>query len=467
MVRMSPERLTALDASFLYLERPAVHMHVAGLSVLDPSTRPDGRLRLEHVAAVMASRLHLAPRLRQKVVTVPFDLALPVWVDDPSFDLGFHLRRAALPAPGGRRELADHVQRVLSRPLDRTRPLWELYVIEGLEDGLVALLMKVHHAMIDGLSAMRLTAALYDLSPEPASEASPQPWYPEPEPSARDLLEQAAVELAGHPVQAVSTALENVRRSPALAALGLGSVMSGLRSVFDMGARPSSPFDVRIGPNRRFAMTEAPVQRFKEIKDAMGGTVNDVVLAVVGGALYRLLRSRREPTKDRTLRVLVPVSVRGGGEAGLGNRVAPSFIDLPVGRMSPKRRLALVREGTRHLKDSMMAMSVDAMISLGAYAPGGLLAAAARAASRGPWFNLVVSNIPGPQQPMYMAGARLVASYPSMPLGENSALSIACTSLAGTMAFGLTGDWDGMPDVDRLALAIDESLAELAKGAGL
>jgi WS/DGAT/MGAT family acyltransferase len=214
-------------------------------------------------------------------------------------------------------------------------------------------------------------------------------------------------------------------------------------------------------------MTEAPVQRFKDIKHALGGTVNDVVLTVVGGALYRLLRSRKEPTRGRTLRVLVPVSVRSVGDGPLGNRVAPAFVDLPVGAMTAKKRLAQVREGTRHLKESMMAMGADAIIGLGAYAPGGLLAAAARAASRGPWFNLVVSNVPGPQQPMYLAGARLVASYPSMPLGENSALSIACTSLAGTMAFGITADWDGLPEVDLLAVALDESLAELAKAAGI
>jgi WS/DGAT/MGAT family acyltransferase len=464
---MAPERLSALDASFLYLERPPMHMHVAALSVLDPSTRADGRLRLEDVAGVMSSRMHLAPRLRKKVLAVPFDLGLPVWADDTSFDLDFHLRRAALPSPGGRRELTQYVQRVLSRPLDRSKPLWELYLIEGLEDGLVATLMKVHHAMIDGLSGIHLTTALYDLSPQPPREPAPPSWRPKPEPSSGELLEQAIRDVATHPVQAISTALENVRRSPALAALGLGSVVSGLRSVFDMGARPSSPFDVRIGPNRRFAMAEAPVQRFKEIKDALGGTVNDVILTVVGGALHRLLRARREPTRDRTLRVLVPVSVRAGVDGPFGNRVAPAFIDLPVGSMAPKRRLALVREGTRHLKDSMMAMGVDAMVSLGAYAPGGLLAIAARAASKGPWFNLVVSNIPGPQQPMYLAGARLVAAYPSMPLGENSALSIACTSLAGAMAFGLTGDWDGMPDLDRLALALEDSLAELAKAAGV
>jgi WS/DGAT/MGAT family acyltransferase len=327
--------------------------------------------------------------------------------------------------------------------------------------------MKVHHATIDGLSGMALAAAMYDLAPE-ATDASPPPaWRPEPVPSPSDLLGDAVRDLARHPIDALTALVENVRRSPELAALGLGSVVSGVRSILDMGTRPASSFDVRVGPNRRFAMTEAPVHRFKEIKDALGGTVNDVVLAAVGAALHTLLRERHEPVKDRTLRVMVPVSVRGAGDGPLGNRVAPAFVDLPVGRMGPKRRLALVREGTRHLKESMMAMGADAIIGLGAFAPGGLLAAAARLASRGPWFNLVVSNIPGPQQPMYLAGARLVASYPSMPLGENAALSVACSSLAGTMAFGLTADWDAMPDLDRLATALDDALAELAKAAGV
>jgi diacylglycerol O-acyltransferase len=195
--------------------------------------------------------------------------------------------------------------------------------------------------------------------------------------------------------------------------------------------------------------------------------VNDVVLAVVAGALHQLLKTRREPSRGRTLRVMVPVSVRTGADEGAGNRVAPAFVDVPVGAMSANRRLTEVRKGTRFLKDSMMALGADAIIGLGAYAPGGLLAAAARAVSRGRWFNLVVSNIPGPGQPLYLAGARLVGNYPSMPLGENSALSIACSSLGGVMAFGLTGDWDGMPDIHELAAAIDDSLNEISKAAGV
>ncbi len=463
---MPPERMTPLDASFLYLERPAMHMHVAGLSIFDPSTRPGGRLRFGDVEAVMASRLHLAPRFRHKVRFVPMNLGLPVWVDDPSFDLDFHLRRSALPSPGGRDELTEYAARVLSRPLDRTKPLWEMYFIEGLEDGLVATLLKVHHAMIDGISGMHLAAALWDLSPDPAPIAPPPAWKPEPEPSSDDLVRGLVDELRTHPVRAFTDAVEFARRQPAVAALNVGSVLSGVRSVLDMGARPTSPFNVEIGPNRRFSIASAQLERLKEIKRALGGTVNDVVLAAVGGALHEMLRARKEPTRGRTLRVMVPVSVRASGDATLGNRVAPALVDIPVGAMGAKRRLAEVRKGTEHLKSSMMALSADTIIGLGAYAPGGLLAAAARAASLGPFFNLVVSNIPGPQEPMYFAGARLVASYPSMPLNRNSALSIACSSLGGTIAFGVTGDWDAMPDIGALAGGIEHSLDDLAKAAG-
>ncbi len=466
---MPPERLSALDASFLYLERPAMHMHVAALSVLDPSTRPDGRLPFGDLLAAVAARIHLAPRFRKRVLEVPGGLALPVWIDDEHFDLDFHLQRAALPKPGGRRELSAHVQRALSRPLDRSRPLWELSMIEGLEDGHVAVLMKVHHALIDGIAGMHLAAALYDVEPVVPGPASlrPVPWTPEQAPTAAQLVRGALEQQLTHPLTALVGEAQAALNAPALAALGLGSIYSGVRSILDMGARPASPFDVRIGPNRRFATAEAPLRRFKDVKNALGGTVNDVVLTVVAGAIHSLLRARKEPSRGRTLRVMVPVSVRTTDHGVEGNRVAPAFVDVPVGPMGPKRRLAEISKGTRHLKDSMQAMGADAIISLGTYAPGGLLQAAARATSRGPWFNLVVSNIPGPQQPLYLCGAQLVASYPSMPLGGNSALSIACASLSGTMAFGLTGDWDAMPDLDLLASAVEGSLADLCKAAGV
>jgi diacylglycerol O-acyltransferase / wax synthase len=461
-----PVRLTAQDAQYLYLERPHMHMHVGGLCILDPSDRPGGALRLEDLAAVVISRLHLAPRFRQRVVFVPGSLSRPVWVDDEGFDIDFHLRRAALPHPGGRRELADYVQRVISRPLDRSKPLWELYLIEGLEDGMVAILTKAHHCMIDGISGIDLATVMFDFSPE-AQILTPPAWTPEPMPSGGELL-RGALREAVHPLNALVEAARSVAAAPSRAAAGIGAIVSGARDLLGLGAAPRGPFDVRIGPNRRFAMAEAPVERFKDVKRALGGTVNDVILAAIAGALHRLLRARGEPTRNRVLRAMVPVSVRSRDERmSLGNRVSMIFVDLPVGAMGAARRLRQISSATRDLKESMMAVSAESIINLGTWAPPTLHAVAARLVAKGPWFNLVVSNVPGPQIPMYVAGARLLVFYPIMPLSENVALSAAVTSLAGTMGFGLTGDWDGTPDIDALAAFVQDSLDDLAKAAGV
>jgi diacylglycerol O-acyltransferase / wax synthase len=241
-----------------------------------------------------------------------------------------------------------------------------------------------------------------------------------------------------------------------------------VRGLAGMGVPPKGPFDVKVGPNRRFAMADAPVQRFKDIKNAAGGTVNDVVLAVVAGALQKVLKARREPTRGRSLRAMVPVSVRSEAEKmALGNRVSMIFADLPVGPIDPVRRLHRISEATRDLKESMMAVGADSIMNLGTWAPPTLHALAARLVSRGRWFNLVISNVPGPQVPMYIAGARLLVNYPVMPLAENVGLSVAVTSLAGAMGFGFTGDWDGMPDIEFLGTSVEESLDELAKAVGV
>ena len=457
---MVTERLTSLDASFLYLEAPTMHMHVAALSVFGP--RPDGRpLRTEDVERTLTERMHLAPRLRQKVVRVPFEVGRPVWVDDDRFELDFHLQRTAVPRPFDRHQLERAVGRILSRPLDRSRPLWKLYVFEGLEDDRTALVLKMHHAMTDGVSGMLIASVLFDLGPDAAAPPS-SGWTPEPAPSPAELVRDALVDQVEHPVEAVLRAAE----APFRVADVVGRTAAGLRDIAGMGRTPSGPFDTAIGPNRRFATTEAPFERFRSVKRALGGTVNDVVLATVAGGLHAMLRARGEPTRGRSLRVMVPVSVRAGGDdAIVGNRVAPAFVDVPVGQMTPERRLRSVRRATEALKGSPMAESADSIIGLGAYAPPALHAAAARLASRGRWFNLVVSNVPAPQVPLYLAGARLVASYLSTPLNQNAALSIACTSLGGTMAFGLTADWDAVPDLDVLVRGIDGALDDLEKAA--
>lgn len=455
------QRLSSLDASFLYLERPAMHMHVAGVSILDP--RPDGPLTYDDVVRVVQARLHLAPRLRQRVLRVPGDVARPVWVDDVHFDLDFHLRRSALPSPGGRFQLERAVGRVLSRQLDPSKPLWELYVFEGLAHRRAAVLLKMHHALADGISGMLIASALFDLAPDAGPGPGPRsPWVPAPAPERGELMREAVQDLVLHPLEAVGQAFEAPMRTLA----NLGQTVSGLRDVIGMGAPPPGPFDAEIGPARRFAIAESSFERFREVKNALGGTINDVVLTSVAGGLHELLRARGEATKGRDLRVLVPVSVRSQAERGdIGNRVAPAFVDIPVGSMLPTNRLRRVRKATRQLKDSAMAVSADSIIGLGAYSPPALHAMAARLVSRGRWFNLVVSNVPAPQVPMYLAGAPLVGNYPALPLGERCGLSIACTSLAGTMAFGVTGDWDAIPDIDVLARGIETSIDELEKAA--
>ena len=455
---MPTERLSSLDASFLYLERPAMHMHVAGVSVFAP--REEGPLTYEDVAGVATARLHLAPRFRQRVLDLPGGLTRPLWVDDDHFDMDFHLRRAAIPAPGRRLQLERAVGRVLSRPLDRAKPLWELYVFEGLEGHRTAVLLKMHHALADGISGMLIASALFDLSPDADIGAPPkEPWVPEPAPTGLELAADAVHDLVLHPMEAVV----RVAEAPMHAAAVIGETLDGLRSIVGMGAPPRGPFDVRVGPNRRFATAEVPFALLRDIKRTLGGTINDAVLAGVGGGLHDLLAARGEQTRGRTLRVMVPVSVRSKAEQGdVGNRVAPAFVDIPVGTLKPATRLRRVRAATDALKDSAMAVSADSIIGLGAYAPPALHAMAARLVSRNRWFNLVVSNIPAPQVPMYLAGAQLMASYPAMPLGESCALSIACTSLGGTMSFGLTADWDALPDIEVLARGIEHSFHDLA-----
>ena len=456
---MPTERLSSLDASFLYLERPAMHMHVAGVSVFAP--REDGPLTYEDVAEVATARLHLAPRLRQRVLNLPGGLTRPLWVDDDHFDLDFHLRRAAIPAPGRRLQLERAVGRVLSRPLDRGKPLWELYVFEGLEDDRTAVLLKMHHALADGISGMLIASALFDLSPDADVGTPPkEPWVPEPAPTGLELADRrrarsgAAPDGGPRPGGGGADARRGRRRRDAR------------RAPIDRRDGSSAPWTVR-----RARRAQSPVRdrrgavRAAPRRQARRWAARSTTRCSPGsaGACTICLDARGEQTRGRTLRVMVPVSVRSKAEQGdVGNRVAPAFVDIPVGTLRPATRLRRVRAATDALKGSAMAVSADSIIGLGAYAPPALHAMAARLVSRNRWFNLVVSNIPAPQVPMYLAGAQLMASYPAMPLGESCALSIACTSLGGTMSFGLTADWDALPDIEVLARGIERSLRDLA-----
>jgi WS/DGAT/MGAT family acyltransferase len=462
---LTSERLSVLDASFLYLERGGVHMHVAGLVILDPKTRPDGVLRAEHLADLIQDRIHLVPRFRQKAVFPPFGLGRPVWVDDEDFDVEFHLRRAALPAPGGRKELADFVQRVHSRALDRSKPLWEMYFIEGLEDGYVAVLSKTHHAMIDGISGMDIATVMFDLTPEPQA-IERKPWRPEPEPAARDVLVDAVRDQVTHPMMSLADGFGRALRAPKDAWEKARSVFGGIGEILSKGQAPHGPFNTRIGTNRRFAMAEVPVADAKAVKNALGGTVNDVVLAAVAGSLRKLLEHRGERPPE-SLRAMVPVSTRDPSKRmALGNQVSMFFAELPVGIADPTRRLKKIAEETKELKSSHQAIAATRLINTAQWTPPTLHGLAARLLARQRFANLVVSNVPGPQVPLYLNGAQLVVAYPVMPLAPNLGLSVAVTSLSGTMGFGFTGDWDGVPDIDVLPEGLLESMTELKKAAG-
>jgi WS/DGAT/MGAT family acyltransferase len=320
--------------------------------------------------------------------------------------------------------------------------------------------------MVDGMAAIDLATVMYDFTPEPLLPEQ-QPWKPEPPPSRWDLLRDAIQEQMTNPIGTAARIAQQALSTPARAVQQAAEVLGGLREVVGGGViAPPSPFNRRPGPNRRWSMVEAPVQTFKDIKNRFGGTVNDVVLTAVAGGLHRLFRHRREPTRDRVLRTMVPVSVRADADkSAMGNRVSSIFVDLPIGPMTGKKRLALIRDKTKHLKESNYAVGAEFLMNIGSWAPPTIHAMAARLAGRSRFINLVVSNVPGPQVPMFIAGAKLLAQYPVMPIADNMGLSIACTSLAGTMAFGITADWDTLPDIEVLATSMHDALDELRKAA--
>jgi WS/DGAT/MGAT family acyltransferase len=458
------DRLTGLDSSFLHLERDAAHMHVAGCMVFE------GRApAYEDLVDEIVSRLHLVPRYRQRLAFVPFNQGRPVWVDDPHFNITFHVRHTALPRPGGDRELKRLCGRVFSQALDRARPLWELWLVEGLSDERFAVLSKTHHALVDGISGVDIVTVLLDTSPDPMPVAPPdQEWVPRPLPSSAQLLADALLERTIVPREIVRGARATVR-GPRHVAQKAGRALVGVGAMAWAGvqAAPPSPFNVRIGPHRRFTWVGADLAQFKAIKNELGGTVNDVVLAVVTGALGRYMRAHGQAT-DVELKAMIPVSVRADVERGaLGNRVAAMWAPLPVGITGPVERLHTLSGAMKNLKQSGQAVGAQVLTELSGFAPPTIVAQAARLQARQRLFNLVVTNVPGPQVPLYMLGRELDALIPMVPLAENTALGIAIMSYNGQLNFGVVSDYDAVPDVDLLAEELRFSIGELAAAAGI
>ena len=457
-------RISALDASFLHLEKAGARLHVASVTVFDGPTPPYDELR-----ELVESRLHLVPRFRQRLADVPLDQGRPVWVDDPHFNLRYHLRHAGLPAPGSEEQLKNLAGRLFAQRLDRTKPLWEMWLVDGLSDGRFALVAKSHHALVDGVEAVDITTVLFDTEPAVEPPAPARPWTPRPLPTPAQLLTDALFERATRP-QELARSVRAVVRTPRELLHGArdGLQAMGALAFAGMRAAPPTPLNVKVGPHRRYTWVDAELAELQRVKDALGGTVNDAVLAVVAGALGRFLRHRGVDTDGLLLRALVPVVVRGEGPGrALGSEVAPMWVSLPVGIEDPVRQHATIRDATAELDDAQHAVGARALTELAGFAPPTIMSQAARLQQRQRFFNLVVTNVPGPQQPMYLLGRRLRALYPVVPLAGRQALGVAVMSYDGRLGFGLLGDYDELADLDTLADMLRASIDALADGASV
>ncbi|HEY5142919.1 MAG TPA: wax ester/triacylglycerol synthase family O-acyltransferase [Solirubrobacteraceae bacterium] len=453
------DRLTAIDASFLVQEGPASHMHVGAVAIFEGPAAP-----FDDFLDQIRERLHLVPRYRQKLSFPPIESGRPVWVDDPSFNLEYHVRQTALPRPGSEEQLFNLTSRIFSQQLDRSKPLWEIWLIEGLDEGRWALVTKTHHAVIDGISGVDLATVLFDLSPEGTVIEHPaEAWEPAAEPTTAELVASGAVGVA-------RTVVDGVRRLTSLAARPsevLAEVREGLEGVGEiawagLNPAPETPLNVEIGPHRRLRVVRADLADFKLVKNALGGTVNDVVLTVVSGALRDWLRSRGVRTEGLELRALVPVSIRAQHEHHeLGNRIAAMRGPLPVYVDDPVARLRVVRQSMDGLKESKQAIGAEVIAGAQNFAPPTILAQASRLNFSTRLFNLIVTNVPGPQFPLYVAGRRALDVFPVAFLPKNHALAIAIMSYDGQLNFGLLGDYDALPDIDAIAEGLESSIAEL------
>ena len=452
-----------MDASFLTNETSDSHMHVGAVLIFE-GPPPAYEDFIEQVRG----RLPLVPRFRQKLAVPPFQAGRPLWVDDPSFNLSYHVRHTALPAPGNEEQLRRLTGRIFSQQLDRSKPLWESWLVQGLERNRFALISKTHHAMVDGVSGVDLSTVLFDVKPvpEPAPPADPE-WAPGPEPSTAQLLAKGVADIANAPLQLASRVVSAVQH-PEATARRAAEALEALGEVAWAFADPAPevPLNVPIGSHRRFVWVRSDLQTFKDIKDALGGTVNDVLLAVVSGALRGWLLGRGVRSEGLELRALVPVSIRAEDEHGnLGNRIAAMRGPLPVYVDDPVRRLEIVRESMEGLKHSKQALGAEVISRFNDFAPPTLLAQASRINFSTRLFNLIVTNVPGPQIPLYVLGRELEDIFPVAFLPENHALAVAIMSYNGGIGFGLLADYDAMDDVDLIADGINEAIGELAAAA--
>ena len=463
----NPDRLSALDSTFLHLEEHGTaHMHVASVMVFDGQAPAADEL-IDH----LLGRLHLVPRYRQRLAHVPFDQGRPVWTDDPHFNPRYHIRHTALPRPGDDYALQRLAGRLFSQRLDRSKPLWEMWLVDRLSDNRFAIIAKTHHALVDGVSGVDITSVLFDASPSPEPIPGPaEPWAPQPLPGAAKLLGEALLERSTIPremVRGLRRAVRAPRRLVDQAREGLMGL--GATALAGLGdPAPPSPFNVEIGSHRRYTWVDVDLPQFKAIKDAFGGTLNDAVLTAVTLALGDYLRATGHDTTDLVLKAMVPVSVRDDDERGaLGNRVTAIWAPLPVGHSDPVSVFEEIHIAMDEIKRSGQAVGAQALTELAGLAPPTIASQAARLQARQRFFNLVVTNIPGPQMPLYLLGRELVGLYPVVPLARRQAIGIAIMSYNGRLGFGLLADFDALPDLDLIAVALQDAVVALERAAGV
>ena len=459
------QKLNPVDASFLHLEGPNTHMHIGGCAVFEPSIFGDGARHYKELVGLLEPRLDRMPRYRQRLAFVPLGLDTPVWVDDAEFNIHNHILRAALPAPGGDHELQQYVSRVFSRPLDRRRPLWELYVIEGLLAGRWAILTKTHHAMVDGISNVELITALLDVEPRIPDDSGDSTWTPGEAPSSLELLVRSLRDKLYRPGQ-LAGAARNAASNPTRLAERLYDTAGGLLATLGTAHAPKSILNGPTGPSRAWTFARYPLGDFRAVKSAFGGTINDVVLASVTGGLRHYFIERGVNPANEPVQALCPVSLRTPADQNaLGNRLAMLLVRLPVDEPDPVERLAKVRRTVDSLKERKQAVGADFLLNLVGFAPATIHAQAARASLRAIGFNLIVTNVPGPQFPLYCLGSRMIEAFPAAFLYSGQHVAVAIFSYDGQFNFGFIADAQAMPDLDRLTACVSRGVDELVAAA--
>ena len=452
------QTMSPLDASFLHVEDAVTHMHIGSVGLFEGPAPAVGEVR-----EAVAGRLPLVPRYRQKVRFVPLALGRPTWVDDPHFNLDYHLRRTALPAPGGDAELRNLVGRVMSQQLDRDKPLWEMWVIEGVSGGRWALISKTHHCLVDGVSATDLLSVILTKEREPELVET-DTWTAGPEPSSAALITHSLTLRARSPYEVTRTILSAARGPKRVAHKALDTTRGVVNLRLLLNPNPASSLNGPIGPHRRWDWARARLSDVKKIRAAHDTTINDVVLAAITQGFRELLVSRGEAVDHKVIRTLVPVSVRAEDEHGTyNNKVSAMFAELPIGLEDPVERLGSLHEQMRDLKRSGQAVAAERLTALSGFAPALLLALAGRTGTRLPQnsVNTVTTNVPGPQQPLYLAGRRMLEAFPFVPLGGHVRVGVAIFSYDGGINFGVTGDFDTAPDIPVLCQGIERAIAEL------